>query len=104
MSFCAVLCWILGRIREAREEAFDDAVPGCECSARMVVPWAMQELWGALGQMAVPAVAGGRRDCRAAGTAEPRGSRGDGGVLTIAGELRRRPWCRWSSGGGAEEE
>lgn len=35
---------ILGRMREAREEAFVDAVFGGECSVRIVVPWAMQEL------------------------------------------------------------
>lgn len=31
---------------DASEEAFDDAVPGWECSARMVVPWEMHELVG----------------------------------------------------------
>jgi hypothetical protein len=35
---------ILGRIREASEEALDDAVPEGECSLRIVVPAAMQEL------------------------------------------------------------
>jgi hypothetical protein len=35
---------ILGRIREASEDAFEDAVPAGECSLRIVVPAAMQEL------------------------------------------------------------
>jgi len=33
---------ILGRITEAREEAFVDDVPAAVCSARIVVPCAMQ--------------------------------------------------------------
>lgn len=35
---------ILGRITEAREEAFVDDVPAAVCSARIVLPCAMQAL------------------------------------------------------------
>lgn len=35
---------ILGRMIDAREEAAVEEVPGEECSARMVVRWAMHEL------------------------------------------------------------
>lgn len=39
------LSWeIFGRMIEARDEAAVDEAPGEECSARMVVRWAMQEL------------------------------------------------------------
>ena len=37
-------CEILGRITEAREDAWLDEVPGDVCSVRMVVPCAMQAL------------------------------------------------------------
>jgi hypothetical protein len=35
---------ILGRIREASEEALEEAEPDGRCSLRIVVPAAMQEL------------------------------------------------------------
>lgn len=39
------LSWaILGRIIDARDDAAVEDVPGEECSARIVVRWAMQEL------------------------------------------------------------
>lgn len=44
MSFCAEVCCIFGRIKDASEEALEDAVLGALCSQRMVVPWEMQEL------------------------------------------------------------
>ena len=44
MSFCGLACVILGRIREARDEAFVDVVPLGEYSERMVVPWATHAL------------------------------------------------------------
>ena len=44
MSFWALLCEILGRIMAASDDAFKEAVPGGECSLRVVVPAAMQEL------------------------------------------------------------
>ena len=37
-------CEILGRITEAREEAWLDEVPGDVCSVRMVVSWAIHAL------------------------------------------------------------
>ena len=37
---------IFGRIIEARDEAAVEDVPGEECSARIVVRWAMHELLG----------------------------------------------------------
>lgn len=37
-------CEILGRMMDARDEAEVDEAPGEECSANIVVPWAMQEL------------------------------------------------------------
>jgi hypothetical protein len=44
VSFCGVECSILGRMREAREEVWDEAE--VVHSERMVVLWAMQELRG----------------------------------------------------------
>lgn len=37
-------CVIFGRMMEASEEAAVDELPGEECSARIVVRWAMHEL------------------------------------------------------------
>lgn len=39
-----MLCEILGRITEAREEALVDEVPAVVCSVRIVLPCAMQAL------------------------------------------------------------
>jgi len=49
VSFCAEVCVILGRMRDAREEALEEAVPDGECSLKIVVPAAMQELSGRKG-------------------------------------------------------
>lgn len=40
------MCEILGRIIAASEDALSEAVPAGECSLKMVVPAAMQELRG----------------------------------------------------------
>lgn len=42
MSFCGVECWILGRMREARDEVCDEAE--VVHSVRIVVWWAMHAL------------------------------------------------------------
>ena len=44
MSFWELSWLILGRIIEAREEAAVEEEPGAECSARIVLRWAMHEL------------------------------------------------------------
>lgn len=44
MSFWDFSCVILGRMIEARDEAELEDVPGAECSARIVVRWAIQVL------------------------------------------------------------
>lgn len=44
VSFCGLSCEIFGRMMEASDEAALDELPGEECSARMVVRCAMQEL------------------------------------------------------------
>lgn len=44
VSFCGLSCVIFGRMMEASDEAALDELPGEECSARMVVRCAMQEL------------------------------------------------------------
>lgn len=49
-------------MREAREEALVDDVPGEECSVRMVVPWAMQALRGSLSGVLSPAIS--KKICR----------------------------------------
>lgn len=42
MSFCGVECWILGRMREARDEVCEEAE--VVHSVRIVVWWAMHAL------------------------------------------------------------
>ena len=44
VSFWDLSWLILGRMIEARDEADVLEEPGAECSARMVVRWAIQEL------------------------------------------------------------
>lgn len=44
VSFWDFSCVIFGRMIDASEEAEVDEVPGDECSARIVVRWAMQAL------------------------------------------------------------
>jgi hypothetical protein len=44
VSFCDCSWLIFGRMMEAREEAAVEEEPGAECSARIVLRWAMQEL------------------------------------------------------------
>jgi hypothetical protein len=44
VSFCGLSCVIFGRMMEASDEAAVDELPGEECSARIVVRWAMHEL------------------------------------------------------------
>lgn len=45
MSFCGEVCEILGRMTEARDDADVEDVPGAEASTRIVVRFAMQELY-----------------------------------------------------------
>lgn len=77
VSFCSLSCVIFGRITAASEEAFEEAVPAGECSVRIVLPDATQEL---MASQYVPRI---KKSC-------------DG--LTIAVELKTRPWLNISAG------